>query len=888
MTPPSAPKQPQPAPGSAWARWRNAHLHDYPPAATRLWLLITGLGLAAGIWALTGLVAQPPDTLWQVGAGLLLVALAALFPVQIPRTTHTVLVADVFIFTILALLGAPAAVLAAGTEGLIGALRSSKRLSSRFSAPTAAMAAMAACAAAYAGLHHGLRLAGLPDDMAVLVALCAAAPLQVALTTGSLMRMMAAKKGKTLHLRDWYGAASWVAAMTLGAAFVAGLVQLNARRSGPVVLLVAAALAFALVSLLRLSLRRLETERQGQEAKVSEAQREAELSQQRFTAAFTHAAIGMAIVQPAGTVLQVNQALSDLLGRPEAALLGQPFSDLLHVGDAAQFQRRAHESGLAGGGPGLPFSMQLRCMAVDGGELWVALHCSRFDDPGGGGQHLIFQLHDITSRHLAESRLQHIAYHDSLTDLANRACFHERLQAAVDGARADAGHRYAVMFLDLDRFKIVNDSLGHVAGNELLREVAQRLVACVRPSDLVARLGGDEFAVLLEDLQDAEADMALAERVLQVLSQPMSINGTEVIPGASVGITFSDLGPRSVDEVLRDADLAMYRAKAEGRGRVALFDHSMLEQVAEKLALEADLRHAIGEGALSVVYQPLFHLNPYRPYGFEALARWVDPVRGPVSPTVFIALAEESGHIEVLTDWVLDQSLAQLSLWQRQMPAAATLGMHVNISGRDLARSDLVEIVERLLQRHDVAANCLTLEITETMLMQRLDVALQTMARLRERGVLFSIDDFGTGYSSLAYLSTLPIDSIKIDRSFVMGMDSGAQNVEIVRAVLNLGLSLGRKVIAEGIETPEQLATLRAMGVPIGQGYLLSRPLKAEQVAGLLALSLAATPGATAPAAATSAKATTAATAATAAMAAMAVAAAAPLVADTAATADAA
>ncbi len=847
MTPPAAPDQPPRA--GAWPRWHAAHLHDYPPAATALWLLIVGAGLAAGGWAVVGLHAQAPASLWRVAAGLMMVALAAMFPVQIPRTTHTVLVADVFIFTILATLGAPAAILAAGCEGAIGALRSSRRLSSRLSAPTAAMAAMAACAAAYAGLHHGLQAGGLSDEVAALVALCAAAPLQVALTTGSLMRLMAAKQGQVLRLRAWYGAASWIAAMTLGAAFVAGLVQLNARRSGPVVLLMAAALAFSLVLLLRMSVRRLESERQGQEAKVSEAQREAELSQQRFTAAFTHAAIGMAIVQPAGAVLQVNQALCDLLGRAEAALLGQPFADLLHVGDAAQFQRRAIDSGLAGAGPGLPFSMELRCTAIDGSDLWVALHCSRFDDPGGGGQHLIFQLHDITSRHLAESRLQHIAYHDSLTDLANRACFQERLQAAVDAARADARHRYAVMFLDLDRFKIVNDSLGHVAGNELLREVAQRLVGCVRPNDLVARLGGDEFAVLLEDLQDAEADMRLAERVLQALSRPMSINGTEVMPGASVGITFSDLGHRTVDEVLRDADLAMYRAKAEGRGRVALFDNSMLEQVAEKLALEADLRHAIGEGALSVVYQPLFHLNPYRPYGFEALARWVDPVRGPVSPAVFIALAEESGHIEVLTDWVLDQSLAQLAQWQRQMPAAAALGMHVNISGRDLARNDLVEIVEHLLQRHGVAAHCLTLEITETMLMQRLDVALQTMARLRERGVLFSIDDFGTGYSSLAYLSTLPIDSIKIDRSFVMGMDGGAQNVEIVRAVLNLGLSLGRKVIAEGIETPAQLATLRAMGVPIGQGYLLSRPLKADQVAGLLALNLAALPGRTPPAA---------------------------------------
>ncbi len=840
MTPPDNPQEP--ATGGAWARWHAAHLHDYPPAATRLWLLMAAAGLAAMAWALASLRGQDPTTLWPVAAGLGLVAVAAMFPVQIPRTKHTVLVADVFIFTILAALGAPAAILAVGVEGLIGTVRTSKRLSSRVSSPSAAMASMAVCAASYSGLLHVLRAAGLSDEVAALAALCMVAPLQVALTTGSLMRLMAVKHARSLSLRDWFDAVCWIVAMTLAAAFVAGLVQLTARHSGPAVLLVAAGLVFALVLLTRISLARLESERQGQEAKVDEAQREAELSQQRFTAAFTHAAIGMAIARPAGAVLQVNQAFCTLLGRPESALLGQAFVSLLHPGDAAQFQRQARESGLtrngSEAGPGQAFSMELRCNAGDGGELWVALHCSRFDDPGGRGQHLIYQLHDISSRHLAESRLQHIAYHDSLTDLANRACFHERLDAAVAAAQGDATQRYAVMFLDLDRFKIVNDSLGHVAGNELLREVAQRLASCVRPNDLVARLGGDEFAILLEDLHDADAGMRLAERVLQALSLPMSINGTEVVPGASVGITFSDLGYRSAEDVLRDADLAMYRAKAEGRGRVALFDNSMLEQVAEKLALEADLRHAIGEGALSVAYQPLYFLQPYRPYGFEALARWIHPQRGPISPAVFITLAEESGHIEVLTDWVLDQSLAQLARWQRQMPEADGLTMHVNISGRDLARSDLVAVVEHLLQRHGVAAHCLTLEITETTLMQRLDVALQTMARLRERGVLFSIDDFGTGYSSLAYLSTLPIDSIKIDRSFVMGMESGAQNVEIVRAVLNLGLSLGRKVIAEGIETPEQLATLRSMGVPIGQGYLLSRPLKAEQVTGLLALSL--------------------------------------------------
>ena len=366
--------------------------------------------------------------------------------------------------------------------------------------------------------------------------------------------------------------------------------------------------------------------------------------------------------------------------------------------------------------------------------------------------------------------------------------------------------------------------------------MARRLRACVRPVDLVARLGGDEFAILLEHVHDAEIALTLAQRVLYSLSQPVRISGTEFVPGASIGITFSDLGYRTLDEVLRDADLAMYEAKASGRGRVALFDSSMHERVAEKLALETDLRRAIGEGQLSVHFQPLYELEPYRLYGFEALARWTHPVRGPISPAVFIALAEESGHIEALTDWIIDHAVGQLALWQRCGAAVPEkpLGMHVNISGRDLARSSLVTHVQQVLGRHTVAPETLTLEITETTLMGRLDVALQTMGRLRECGVRFSIDDFGTGYSSLAYLSTLPIDSLKIDRSFVMGMHEKPQNVEIVRAVLNLGQSLGRKVIAEGIETREQLATLRRLGVPVGQGFLLSRPLRADQVDAML------------------------------------------------------
>ncbi len=830
MNPPEPPAD-APA-GGVWARFRRAHLFDYGGVSARWWVAIVLAGAAALGWAAWELVRHP--VAWPlVAATLALVALAALFPVQIPRSAHTVMVADVFTFAALAALGAPVAVLAAGTEALIGVLRTSRRLSSHLVSPAVAMAAMAVAGFVYPHAGAAWASLGLAAEVADLAALCTVATLPTLLTTGLLMKMTTLKRGARLKLAQWWSAVGWLAAMVLGAGFLAGLVHLNAQRYGPSVFAIASAVVLGVVALLRVTLRRIDAERQAQETRVTEAQNEAALSQQRFMAAFTHAAIGMAIIRPGGPVLQVNRALCALLGRSEEALCGAPFSSLLHVGDAELLRRQLAE--VAAQADGL-FSMELRCAGPDGGDLWVALHCSRYADPGGAGDCLIYQLHDITSRHLAESRLHHIAYHDGLTDLANRSCFHERLELAVDRTRLDPGERFAVMFLDLDRFKIVNDSLGHIAGNQLLREVALRLRGCVRPSDLVARLGGDEFAILLEALHDPDTGMRLAQRVLDALSQPVAINGTEVVPGASVGITFSDLGYRTVDEVLRDADLAMYEAKARGRGRVALFDITMHERAAEKLALEADLRHAIGEGQLSVQFQPIYELDPYQLRGFEALARWTHPQRGPISPAVFIALAEESGHIEAVTDWVIEQAVAQLAAWQRGPAAALDLGVHVNISGRDLARPDLAGAVKAALQRHALARGALTLEITETTLMGRLEQALQTMNRLIEAGVRFSIDDFGTGYSSLAYLGSLPIDSLKIDRSFVAGLHEQPQNVEIVRAVLNLGHSLGRRVIAEGIETTEQLATLRRLGVRYGQGYLMSRPLAAAQVTELLAL----------------------------------------------------
>jgi diguanylate cyclase (GGDEF)-like protein/PAS domain S-box-containing protein len=820
----------------------QAHLFDYSPRSIRMWLAMVTTGGLALAWAAGELASLRRADGAQVALGLALVAAAACFPVQVPRTRHFIGVADVFIFALLALFGAPAAALAAAVEGVVASRRSSKRLSSNIATPAVAGASMAASGLLFQALDGALTQAGWSPHAAGLAALCAVGLPYFAGTTAPLLAVMAAKKNQPFPLRDWLQGYAWLAAVQLASALLAGLLVMNARLFGAGVLVAAVLSTAAVVGLLQVSLRRQEADRAEQESRLGAAQREAQLNQQRFTAAFTHAAVGMAIVQPDGRMQQVNQALCRLLGRAPDTLLQRPFSELLHPGDAALFRRRADamlgKPADAAAPDGEAFSMELRCRtgngASAGADLWVSLHCGHFIDPADARPGLIYQLHDITSRRLAEDRLHHTAYHDSLTDLANRHCFNQRLAVAVESSGNDAAQGFAVLFLDLDRFKVVNDSLGHAAGNQLLREVARRLSDGVRPGDLVARLGGDEFAVLAEQLDHPDAALAMAQRLLLSLQQPLLIHGTEVQPGASIGITFSDLGYRTADEILRDADLAMYAAKAGGRQQVALFDHSMHERMAEKLKLEGELRRAIGEGQLSVVYQPLFDLEPYRLSGFEALARWVHPERGPISPAVFIALAEESGHIEALTHWVIDQAVRQLAAWRRAHPAMGPVDMHVNISGRDLANASLVPVVRELLLQHGLPAQALTLEITETTLMGRLETALDTLQALRKMGVHFSIDDFGTGYSSLAYLSTLPIDSLKIDRSFVMGMSQAPQNVEIVRAVLNLGRSLGKKVIAEGIETVAQLATLKGLGVQVGQGYLLSRPLRAEQVPALM------------------------------------------------------
>jgi diguanylate cyclase (GGDEF)-like protein/PAS domain S-box-containing protein len=825
-----APAAPAPRRGS----FRERHLFDYSAPARRYWFGLAGLGMLCLALAATGLAQVPPSSLWQVLGWLLLVAVAAAFPIPIPNSKLSITAGDTVIFLLLALYGAPVAVLAAALDGFIGSWRTSTRLTSRVGTMAAAAIGMSAAGLVFGSSQWLLVASGLPAAAAHLAALALAALPHFVLTTAAMMKVLHAKRGLPLSPRQWFAGSSWVGALYLVSAEIAAMLSLNAQRFGEATVAVGVLVIGLSLALLRSHFRLQIAEHEAQEARVGAAEHEARQNQRRFQAAFSRASIGMAIVDAQGQVQQANQALHKLLGQPDGSLAGRAFQALLHPGDAALL---AHHAGAVLSRTQDLLSIELRCVHVQQHEIWVALHCALFEVEGAaaGESGLIYQLHDITSRREAEGELRHIAFHDLLTNLANRNCFQHKLSLAVERSLTDRRYRFAVMVLDLDRFKLVNDSLGHPAGDELLKEVASRLRATMRPQDVVARLGGDEFAILVEDSPLPADVQALGERLLLALARPVDIQGTALRPQASIGITFSDLGYRESSEVLRDADLAMYEAKTSGKGRLALFDSSLLEQLGHKLQLEADLRQAIGEGQLSLAYQPLYELKPYRLNGFESLARWVHPVRGPVSPAVFIALAEESGFIEALTAWAIDEAVRQHVAWITEMPEHAGLMMHVNVSGRDLALPGFVARVREVLQCRGLPPQRLVLEITESTLMEHREAALAALHELCALGVKVGIDDFGTGYSSLAYLSTLPFDCLKIDRSFVIGMDKSPQNLEIVRTVISLGRTLNKQVVAEGIETVAQLRQLRALGATIGQGYLLSRPLPPERARALLA-----------------------------------------------------
>jgi diguanylate cyclase (GGDEF)-like protein/PAS domain S-box-containing protein len=815
---------------------------DYNLEAAVYWWVVVVAGGLLLVSQVRELIALPATDLGVSLAGVLLAVLAALFPIRIPRWKTAFTAGEIFIFLLLLLQGPAAATLAAAGEGLTGSWRTSKRWTSRAASPAMAALSMYAIGSVLSIGLKALRERGLDNAGVVLAATTASALLYFVAHTLLMTAVLYLKRNARPTLADLVGNFGWVGIAYVGNAAIAGLLFLSTRLSGLSVLLAAAPIIALLLATLHYYFRQREVDEAARLARLDAAEREARLaaahvielqaSEQRFHSAFSHASIGMALVSCDGRVLQANAALCELLGYTQASELhDRSMTDFLEPAAAGALREQMsglHDSRRAS------FSAQFALRRRGGEERWALVNGSRFVDVGSDTQRLILQVQDITARRTAEAGLQYIAFHDSLTGLPNRHRFQQLLSSALERARFQAGKPFALMFLDFDRFKLINDSLGHAVGDEFLVAVAGRIKHQLRPTDAVARLGGDEFAILAMDLDSERYATGLADRLLEALRQPFQVQGNEIATSVSIGITFSGSGYTQPSDMLRDADTAMYKAKTAGKARYALFDSELHTEVAHRMRLERDLRRAVADGQISVVYQPLFDLDDKRIVGFEALARWQHPELGSIEPAVFVPVAEEAGLMIGLSDFILRTACSQLGAWHRRDARFGEFDLHVNLSGIDVAHPHLVSRVSAALAEAGLLPRHLTLELTENTLMQRIDSALPALSRLRRSGVGVSVDDFGTGYSSLRHLSSLPVNELKLDRGFVADLERGASEETVVQAIVMMGRSLGKVITAEGIETAEQLARLKHAGCRAGQGFYLSPPLAAEEVDRLL------------------------------------------------------
>ncbi len=550
-------------------------------------------------------------------------------------------------------------------------------------------------------------------------------------------------------------------------------------------------------------------------------------SEERFRSLVQNSNDLIVVLEPDLTIRYVTPSASALLGLEPAALVGAKLDERFHSDEHDLAVSRLRDDVRVEGS----ITHEFRLRRADGAwRTFEGTIGDLLDDPAVGG--LVLTARDVSERRALEDQLTRQAFHDGLTGLANRALLADRVKHALVRAARTQAH-VAVMFLDVDDFKTINDSLGHEAGDEMLVELATRLQQCMRGADTAARLGGDEFALVLEETNGVEGAAAVARRVLAAIGAPLTVGGAVVHPRASIGITFGTSG-QSPGELLRNADVAMYQAKRSGGGRFELYDPHMHEAALARLELKADLERAFRADELDIHYQPIVDLDTGVTEGLEALLRWTHPVRGPISPAEFVPLAEETGLISELGQWVLSRACRQVREWQRVVPGCDRLSANVNLSARQVLEPGLKERITDVLRETGLEAQSLTLEITESTMMEDVAAVTARLAELRADGIRIAIDDFGTGFSSLGYLQRFPVDELKIAKEFVDDMVFNARNARLVEGIVKLGAALDLSTLAEGIETMEQRRRLLSMGCVLGQGYLFARPVPASQVAALL------------------------------------------------------
>ncbi len=568
---------------------------------------------------------------------------------------------------------------------------------------------------------------------------------------------------------------------------------------------------------------------------------------QLFQLISENAADMIALVDGEGRRLYNSPAYQKVLGYSPEDLRATSSLEQVHPDDRPRVLQAAEKARLSGRGERVEYRMRHK----DGSWRTIESTASAIRNASGQTDKLVIVNRDITERKRAEELLVHNAFHDPLTNLPNRALFLDRLQHALTLSKKHLNYKFAVLLIDVDEFKIINDSLGHTAGDELLVQIGQRLKNSVRRADTVsrprttdvparpanddtlARLGGDEFTILVDDIRDPIEAVRVAERVQAELATPFVVNQQEIVISASIGIAASSSPHTQAEDLLRDADIAMYRAKRTGKARCEVSDTAMHANALKRLRLETDLRKALDQGEFRVYYQPVVSLQTGKIMGFEALTRWQRP-EGILSPIEFIAVAEETGLIIPMNRQLLHEACQYLRSWQSEFPSSPPLTMSVNITSREFAQPDLASEIGKALERTGVDPACLQLEIIETIAMGDAEKSGHVLAQLKALGVRLSIDDFGTGYSSLSRLRRIPVDTLKIDRAFISHMDSDPESLEIVRIIIMLAHNLGLKVVAEGTETQEQINLLKQLNCEMAQGYFFSRPADDQAMLKLL------------------------------------------------------
>ena len=796
-------------------------------------------GAAIFIYAAATLPVDSLDTRFLILAGCTIL-LASRVLIRIPTIKSHIAVSDIFVYLTLLLFGGEAAILLSAVDTFFSALRFCKKYRTILfnTAALTISTAVVYGVLVISGLYSEPQLHGqAPYFRDFLLALSLMALTQFAVNTVLASLYDSLKQGTPL-LETWSSRYLWsFITYVVGAAGAGLLVQLVDYAGFFVAVLAFPILLFIYFSY-RMYMRNVEmsseqAEQAREYAKMIEERSEALTeSEERFRSAFDNAPIGIALVKPGGELLKVNTALCEMLGYRPDELRERSVRQIFFEDDLPNVFYRVGE---VASGAIASHQMEQRCRNSRGETVWTLWSMSLAAADVSKSREIIFQMQDITGRKAAEEKLVHEATHDPLTGLPNRNCFHQKLTEALHRSQRIKDHRTSVLFIDLDRFKYVNDSLGHIVGDQLLIGISNRLKNSIRPSDLVARLGGDEFTVLVEGDYDDLEIAGMAERIQRSLANPFNLRGHVVYSSASIGILHASDRHERAEDMMRDADTAMYHAKKSGKARYEIFNDSMHAEARETLKLETDLRQAIKDGNIEVCYQPLFSLTDRELTGFEALARWQHPELGEISPARFIPLAEEIGWIDTLGENILRSACKHIRSIHRKFPNYAHTKVNVNLSSQQFRSTGLVSRIQLLLSQTGFSPERLRLEITESVFFEHQDRAISMLAQLRDLGVEIDIDDFGTGYSNLSYLVRLPISRLKIDKSFVQMIREDGSNTEIVRTIIALARNLDLGVVAEGIEHEYQITALRTLGCDSGQGYLFSTPLRPDKLADFVA-----------------------------------------------------